>query len=70
MISSFNQASEGVLNKKDIYFLRANFIFFLSFLCLCLDIFFLRHFTTLPTRSPPSETSFNVQANSRLEKEP
>ncbi len=35
------------------YFLRDALVSLRSFLCLCLRIFFLRHFTTFPTPSPP-----------------
>ena len=40
-----------------LLFLLWNFVFFLSLSCLCLLIFFLRHFLTFPTNPPPSKNS-------------
>jgi len=38
--------------KSYLLFLLLNLVFFLSLLCLCLLIFFLRHFLTFPTHQP------------------
>ena len=36
-----------------VYFLRCQRVFFNILRCLCFDAFFLRHFLTEPTISPP-----------------
>ena len=53
--SKNNPVSIGTLLSYPVSFYRLleALVCLRSFLCLCLRIFFLRHFTTLPTHSPP-----------------